>query len=102
MLVAGGYGDVVHRNIPLVDHLAFFLFFFYSWVLLHESDWFVRCGVSANTYVGTRFGTGNDCGTCTAWYSSEACVCLFVAVFLLFLWFDQFGGVNLTDPLTQA
>ena len=29
-------------------------------------------------------------------------VCLFVAVFLLFRWFQQFWGVGLTDPLTPA
>ena len=32
----------------------------------------------------------------------EATVCLFVAVFLLFLLFNQFWGVSLTDPLTPA
>ena len=70
--------------------------------MLHGTDWDVRCGVSANTHVGTRFGIGNDCGTCTAWGSSEAFVCLFVAVFLLFIWFNQFWGVSLTNPLTPA
>ena len=101
MLVAGGYGDVVHRNLPLVNHLAFFSIFS-TWVTLHGTDWFVRCGVSANTRVGTRFGTGNDRSTYTAWGSSEAFVCLFVAVFLHILWFHQFWGVSLTDPLTPA
>ena len=76
--------------------------FFFSWVLLHGRYWFVRCGVSANTHVGTCFGTRNDSCTCTAWGSSEAFVCLFVAVFLLRLWFNQFWGVSLTDPLTPA
>ena len=48
------------------------------------------------------FWHGNDRSTCTAWGSSEAFVCLFVAVFLLFRWFHQFWGVGLTDPLTPA
>ena len=48
------------------------------------------------------FGTRNDCCTCTAWGSSEAFVCLFVAVFLHRLWFNQFWGVSLTDPLTPV
>ena len=81
--------------------VTLFLFFLLQG-LLHRSDWFVRCGVSANTHVGTRFGTGNGSCTCTAWGTSEAIVCLFVAVFLLCLWFDQLWGVSLTDPLTPA
>ena len=36
------------------------------------------------------------------WGSSEAIVCLFVAVFLLYPWFDQLWGASLTDPLTPA
>ena len=29
-------------------------------------------------------------------------MCLFVAVFLLYPWFNQLWGVSLTDPLTLA
>ena len=100
-LVAGGYGNTVHRNLPPVGHFVS-IFSFHTCVLLHRSDWFVRCSVSAIHYVGTRSGMGNGDCTCTAWGSSEAIVCLFLAVFLLCPWFDQLWGVSLNDPLTPA
>ena len=71
--------------------------YIYIYIYIYMFCSFVRTGLFVAAFPRTltlalAFGTGNDSCTCTAWGSSEAFVCLFVAVFLLSLWFNQFWG----------